>query len=66
MGVSRQVRVHSRGAEQVQSQDCLGKEFVPEGDRESRIGGTKAGDKMILECAYGAFGGIDPVVVGLD
>ena len=61
--MSREARVDAGAAEEVEGDERLGEEFVPEGEGEVGVGAAEAGDKVVFEGADGAFGGVVAVDV---
>jgi hypothetical protein len=57
-GVRRERRMDAGGTKEVKGQDGLGKETVPFGEGEGRIGGAEDGDEVIFERPDGTFGGV--------
>jgi len=64
LGPSRELGVEPRGAEQIESEDCLRKQQAPMVERKVRVAATEAGNEVVLEGLDGAFGGIPAVDVG--
>ena len=53
-----QLGVDARSSYEVERQDRLVEEAIPEVEREVRVNAAEAGDEVILEGANGAFRGI--------
>jgi hypothetical protein len=58
LGVGREARVDSGAAQEVQSEERLWEEAIPEVERVIAVGAAKACDEMIFERPDGAFSGI--------
>jgi hypothetical protein len=63
---SGEFRVDARGTHEVEGEDGLRKEAVPEVERKIAVGAAEAGDEVVLERADGAFGGVGTVDAGGD
>jgi len=66
LGLGGETGVDAGAAEEVEGDERLGKEAVPQVEGEVGVSGTEAGDEMIFERADGAFGGIAAVEVRGD
>jgi hypothetical protein len=64
LGPSRQFGVEPRGAEQIESENRLGKQQAPMEERKVGVTATKAGNEMVFEGLNCAFCGIATVDVG--
>jgi hypothetical protein len=64
LGVGGQEGVDAGLAEQIEGDEGLREETVPEVEREVAVGAAKAGDEVIFKRADGTFGGVATVDVG--
>ena len=64
LGPSRQFGIEPRGAEQIESENCLRKQQAPMVERKVGVTATEAGNEVVLEGLNGAFCGIPAVDVG--
>jgi hypothetical protein len=61
LGPGRQLWVDAGATQEVESEDGLWEQAVPQVEREVRIGAAQASDEVVLESADGAFGRIGAV-----
>lgn len=66
LGPSGEFWVDAGAAEEIEGQDALRKESVPQVEREICVGGAQRGDQMIFERADGALGGVASMNSGWD
>ena len=66
LGPGRELGVQAGTTEEVQGDDCLGDEAVPQVEREVFVDAAEARDEVVFERANGAFGGVASVDAGRD
>jgi hypothetical protein len=62
--VGGQLGIDAGATKKIEGNEGLGEEAVPKMQGEIRVRGTEASNKVILEGAYGSFGGITTVQMG--
>jgi uncharacterized protein (UPF0548 family) len=61
LGVGRECWVDARATEEIETNQSMGNETVPQVKRKIRVRTAETGNEVILERTYGAFGGVATV-----